>query len=83
MQTKVKLENVEIRGCERRISKKEDAREYLLVRFEDETGKPLEIVDRDIEREQYYKRGTIGDIYADLNIGKNFTTIAVIDFKIS
>ena len=39
----------------------------MVVRFEDETGKAHEILDRDMENQQYYKRGTVGDIYADLD----------------
>lgn len=76
----VKIENIEIRGHEVKQSKK-DGSEYMIVRFEDETGKSHEIIDRDMEREQYYKRGTVGDLYADLDIGRSFTRFAVSEFR--
>lgn len=76
---KAKIENVDIRGCEQKTSKK--GGEYLLVRFEDETGKPYELVDKDIDRKDYYKRGTIGDLWIDIDQGRQYTNIRVIDFK--
>ena len=76
----VKLENIEIRGHEVKESKK-DGKPYMVVRFEDETGKAHEILDRDMENQQYYKRGTVGDIYADLDIGKSFTRFQVSRFQ--
>lgn len=79
---KVRIENIEIRGREEKISKKDD-KPYLIVRFEDETGLSHEILDRDMERAEYYQRGTVGDIIADLRMGKNFTTLSVLDFKIT
>ena len=76
----VKIENIEIRGCEVKQSKK-DGSEYLIVRFEDITGKAHEIIDRDMDRQPFYTRGTQGDLYADLDIGKTFTRFNVTDFK--
>lgn len=76
----VKLENIEVRGCEVKESKK-DGSKYMIVRFEDETGKSHEIIDRDMDNQQYYKRGTVGDIYADLDIGRNFTKFQVSRFQ--
>ncbi len=76
----VKIENIEIRGHEVKESKK-DGKPYMVVRFEDETGKAHEILDRDMENQQYYKRGTVGDIYADLDIGKSFTRFQVSRFQ--
>lgn len=76
----VKIENIEIRGHEVKESKK-DGKPYLIVRFEDETGKSHEILDRDMENEPFYKRGTVGDIYADLDIGKSFTKFQVSRFQ--
>lgn len=75
----VKIENIEIRGCEVKQSKKDGA-DYMIVRFEDETGKAHEIIDRDMENQQHYKRGTIGDIYANLDIGRSFTRFTVSRF---
>lgn len=76
----VKLENIEIRGHEVKESKK-DGKKYMVVRYEDETGKSYEIVDRDMDNEQYYKRGTVGHIYANLTIRPNFTNIEVTRFE--
>lgn len=76
----VKIENIEIRGHEVKESKK-DGKPYMVVRFEDETGKAHEILDRDMENQQYYKRGTVGDIYAELDIGKSFTRFQVSRFQ--
>ena len=76
----VKIENIEIRGHEVKESKK-DGKPYMVVRFEDETGKAHEILDRDLENQQFYNRGTVGDIYADLDIGKSFTRFQVSRFQ--
>lgn len=76
----VKIENIEIRGHEVKESKK-DGKPYMVVRFEDETGKAYEILDRDMDNQPYYKRGTVGDIYADLDIGKSFTKFQVSRFQ--
>lgn len=76
----VKIENIEIRGSEVKESKK-DGKPYMIIRFEDETGKAHEIIDRDMDRQSYYVRGTVGDIWADLDIGKSFTRFNVTEFK--
>lgn len=75
---KAKIENVNIRGCEKKENKKGEP--YLLVRFEDETGQPNEIVDKEVDREKYYTRNTEGDLYIDITTGK-WTNLRVIDFK--
>ena len=77
---KVKIENIEIRGVEVKESKK-DSSQYMIVRFEDETGTPTEIVDRDMARRAYYQRGQVGDIIADLRMGRQFTSLTVVDFR--
>lgn len=75
---KAQINDVCIRGCERGTNKKGEP--YLLVRFEDSTGKAEEIVDKDMSREQYYKRDTRGTLYIDIVVRK-YTNIRVIDFK--
>lgn len=75
----VRIERVEIRGHEVKESKK-DGKPYLIVRFEDETGKAYEILDRDMENEPFYKRGVQGDIFAELEIGRSFTKFQVSRF---
>ena len=64
----VKIENIEIRGHEVKESKK-DGSQYMIVRFEDETGRSHEIIDRDMENQPHYKRGTPGDLWAELIMG--------------
>lgn len=73
---KATINNVNIRGCEAKNGKGGD---YLLVRFEDECGAPQELVDKDMERQQYYKRDTQGDLTIDIQIGK-WTNIRIVDF---
>lgn len=72
----VLAKNLEIRGVERKLSKKTDS-EYLIVRIEDETGKSYELMDRDIENQKYYKRGVQCDLELDLRIGK-YTNITIV-----
>lgn len=74
------INNVNIRGCE--VRENRNGSPYLLVRFEDESGKPCELVDKDMERQKYYKRDTDGTLYINIEFGK-YTTIRIIDFIIS
>lgn len=76
---KATMNNVNIRGCEPKENK--NGEPYLLVRFEEETGKPCELVDKDMDRQQYYKRGTEGTLTIDISIGSKYTTIRIIDFE--
>lgn len=80
VQTNVVAHNIEIRGCEKKTSAK--GNEYLIVHCDDEHGKRSDFMDKDLEREQYYKRGTIGDLTLKLDIGK-YSNIEIIDFKIT
>ena len=75
----VKIEDVEIRGHEVKQSKK-DGSDYLIVRFEDATGKSHNIVDRDMENRKFYNRGVQGYFYADLDIGPKWTHLTVSRF---
>lgn len=76
---KAAINNICIRGCEPKTNK--NGEPYLIVRFEDETGKPEELVDKDMERQTYYKRDTQGDLTVDIQMGK-WTNIRIIDFKV-
>ena len=78
---KAVMHNVNIRGCEMKENKKGEG--YLLVRFEDETGKPEELVDKDMERRKYYVRDKVGDLHINIDVGSKFTTIRIIDFVIT
>jgi hypothetical protein len=64
----VTLKNAEVRGVERKISSK--GNEYLVVRVDDERGERSELLDRDVDNEQYYKRGTFGDFLLHVSIAK-------------
>ena len=75
---KATIENINIRGCEPKENK--NGEPYLLVRFADETGKACELVDKDMDRQPFYKRNTDGTLTVDISIGK-YTTIRIIDFK--
>lgn len=81
---KIKIENVEIRGHEVKESKQNTSK-YIVVRFDDDTGERFEILDRDMSREGIYKRGTVGDIIADLKTGRtkdggSYANLSVVDF---
>lgn len=75
----VKAENVEVRGCEKKTNKKGEP--YLIVNVDDERGKRSELVDKDMENEQFYKRGTIGDLWLNMSIGK-YATVTISRFDI-
>lgn len=79
VKTNVVAHNMEVRGCEKKTSAK--GNEYLVIRCDDEQGNRSEFMDKDLSREEYYKRGTVGDITLKLDIGK-FSNIEVKDFKI-
>ena len=64
----VTLKNAEVRGVERKTSNK--GNEYLIVRIDDERGERSELLDRDVDNEQYYKRGTFGDFLLHVSIAK-------------
>lgn len=64
----VTLKNAEVRGVERKTSSK--GNEYLVVRVDDERGERSELLDRDLDNEQYYKRGTFGDFLLHVSIAK-------------
>lgn len=75
---KAMIENVNIRGCEAGVNKKGEP--YLIVRFEDETGKAYELIDKEMDRQVYYKRNTDMDLTVDISMGK-YTTIRIIDAR--
>ena len=77
---KVTVENVNIRGAELRTAKNGNS-QYLIVRFEDETGRSQELIDRDLTRQEYYKRDTQGNLIVNVDIGK-YANLAIVDFKI-
>ena len=76
----VKTELMEVRGYEEKVSK--IGNPYLIIRAEDETGKLNELMDKNLDRAQYYKKGTRGNFYLQITLGR-FTNIEIKDFKIS
>lgn len=82
---KAKIEKADIRGHE--VKENKQGGKYILVRFEDETGKPETLVDKDMERAKFYQRGTIMDLYIDIVSGRTregqpYTNIKLIDAKV-
>lgn len=76
----VEAKNLEIRGVEKRTSKKSEE-EYLIVRVEDETGRAYELLDRDVENMSAYKRGVECDLTLDLRLGK-YTNVSIVKMNI-
>lgn len=79
MELKATIQNVNIRGREERENKKGEP--YCLVRFEDETGKANELIDKDMERAKFYNRDTEGDLVISIEKSSKYTNIRIIDFK--
>jgi hypothetical protein len=76
----VEAKNLEIRGVEKRTSKKSEE-EYLIVRVEDETGRAYELLDCDVENMSIYKRGVECDLTLDLRLGK-YTNVSIVKMNI-
>lgn len=76
----VEAKNLEIRGVEKRTSKKSEE-EYLIVRVEDETGRAYELLDRDVENMPVYKRGVECDLTLDIRLGK-YTNVSIVKMNI-
>lgn len=76
---KAVIHNVNIRGHEVKTNK--NGGQYVLVRYEEETGKPETLVDKDMSRVDYYVRDKKMDLYIDIDQGRNFTTIRIIDAR--
>ncbi len=73
--------DLEIRGKEQKTSSKTGI-DYIVVRVEDETGKATELLDRNLENFDKYKRGKIADFTLNLDISSKYTNISVRDFTI-
>ena len=72
----VTTETMEIRGKEKKTSKKD--KEYIVVRAEDEAGKLYELCDKDISNFDAYKKGLECKMKLDIEIGK-YTNISIVD----
>ena len=72
------ITDVCIRGCERRENKKGEG--YLLVRFEDSTGKPEVLVDKEMDRQSLYKIDMVGTIHFDIETGGKYHNMRITNF---
>lgn len=76
---KAVVQRATIRGCEEMTNKA--GGKYLLVHYDTETDfNGSELVDKDMERAPYYKRGAVMDLYIEITIGK-YTNIRIIDAR--
>ena len=69
--------NACVRGCEEKTSQKGTS--YLIVRFEDEAGRPFAVCDKQVDRKALYKRNTEGDLEIEISTGK-YTNITITGF---
>lgn len=76
---KAVIHNVNIRGHEVKTNK--NGGQYVLVRYEDETGKPEVLVDKSIDRAGYYTRDKVMDLFINIEQGRDYTNIRIIDAK--
>lgn len=73
---KAEIKNANIRGCECGINKSGEP--YILVYAEDEDGEYGELIDKNMDRKDIYKRDTVVDITADIVFGK-YAAVRIID----
>lgn len=74
------IHSANVRGVEPKTNKKGEG--YLLVRFEEDgTGKPCTVVDKDMGRVKSYERDKLVNIMIDIDEGRNFTSIRVVDVQ--
>ena len=80
---RVTVFNANIRGCEVKESKT-TGKQYLLVRYEDETGAPEQVADHNTARQSLYKRNTEGTLYLEIITGRtktgSYANISITDF---
>lgn len=67
-----------VRGYEEKISQK--GMNYLVVRFEDRSGRPFSVCDRQVDRKALYTRNAEGDLEIEISSGK-FFNINITGFK--
>ena len=74
------IPNAEIRGHEVKTNQK--GGEYILVRYEEDgTGRSETLVDKDLSRANFYTKGKMMDLHIDIDQGRNFTNIRIIDAR--
>lgn len=70
---------MEVRGKETKTSKV--GNQYIIVRAEDETGKLIELCDKEMTRLDYYQKGVQGYFSLLIDLGR-YTNIEIKDFEI-
>lgn len=70
--------NACVRGYEEKTSQK--GTNYLVVRFEDQAGRPFSVCDRQVDRKSLYTRNTEGDLEIEISTGK-FVNINITGFN--
>lgn len=73
----VTIDNVEIRGVERKQS--QQGKEYLIVSVDDARGKRSELYCRNVDKQNEYTRGTVGTATVEITMGK-YAKAELIDF---
>ena len=76
---KIKINNLEVRGKEQKQSAK--GNDYLIVRCEDDTGKLYEFYDPSVENFDYYTKGQMIEMIADLNQYRGNWQLSVASIK--
>lgn len=71
------IPNACVRGYEEKTSQKGIS--YLIVRFEDQAGRPFSVCDKQTDRKSLYKRNTEGDLEIEISTGK-YTNIVITGF---
>ena len=74
-----KIQNVEVRGVERKQSKQ--GKEYLIVSVDDARGKRSELLCYDLDAENKYKRGTIGTATVAVTIDR-YSKCELVKFEV-
>lgn len=76
---KVLAKELEIRGKEKKVSKK--GTEYIIARVEDETGKSYELYDSNVENFEFYKRGQNANFILDVTTYDRKWNVTVVSFE--
>lgn len=76
---KIKINNLEVRGKEQKESQK--GNQYIIARCEDDTGQLYEFYDPNIENFEYYQKGQMIEMIADLTQYRGSWSLKVASIK--
>lgn len=76
---KIKINDLEVRGKEKKQSSK--GNDYIIARCEDETGKLYEFYDPNLDNFEYYQKGQMIEMSADLTQYRGNWQLKVISIK--